>query len=135
MSLKDNILYALSFGTRKLPKKDNKPEANIQAEKLALRLIKSREKYRKLEKDATEVLGAYKKQIELTTMYLIASLIKFGGKVSIEKSVLDTIKGNMNKLTVNLNKIDDNETELVLVDMEKEIEEAQKAAESSTNEA
>lgn len=130
MSLKDNVLWFLSFGTRVPPVVKQEKIPNKQAEALALRLIKSREKYKNLQNMVDSTVKNAEEVIAQMSLYLISAIAKNNGSLVIQKDMLDSLKDKVQTLAIKMYKVEDSpgDVELKIVDLSKEIVEAAKAA-------
>lgn len=134
MKLSDKLLYVLSFGTR-VPLKPaaattpvKKPADNLEAGKLALRVLKGRQRFKALKADAIKAIDEKNATIDLLSTYLLVAIAKNDGTLLVQKDVLDTMKAKLPTLGIKTIPVEDSPGDITLkiVDMSKNMEDLQK---------
>lgn len=109
---------------------------NVEAERLALRLIKNRAKYKRLKDAIVHHAKQDAERINILTRYLIAAVAKSNGSLLIQKDLVDSLADKIETLSVKIVPVAETpgDVELKLVDMSKELQEAHEAAEEAASE-
>jgi hypothetical protein len=74
------------------------PVSNPEAEKLALRLIRSRQKFVNLKKAAGNLVSQKDQTIERLTHGLLCIISKHGGSVKLQKEMMDAVFDKMDTM-------------------------------------
>lgn len=127
MKLVDNLLSAFGRKKAKVVETPKKTE-NVEAGKLAIRVLKGRQRFKALKADAIKAIDEKNATIDLLSTYLLVAIAKNDGTLLVQKDVLDTMKSKLSTLGIKTIPVKDSpgDFELKIVDMSKNLEDLQK---------
>jgi hypothetical protein len=108
------------------PTKSVEKPRNIEAEKLALRLIKNRQKYKLLKKSTIVQIQQYNLKIQQLTHGLLCCIAKNNGVIILQKELMDSVSENMETMELHAKALKDTpgDVEIRILDTTKDVEEA-----------